>query len=350
MLTVAPDRILNLNHRASFLRRAESPSVLVIASKSGEVSIIEHAEHRIARLRLSTRKIDAISVHPTEALFAVTGGEGGALNILRFDGSTVASLNLPPLDHAVAAVAQTAYKGCIFTDDGKSLWCAAPLPNGKIDIQLRETEHWNVLATTEIEDPFGESFPWFDRGNGRGVTTLWLAAGQDGQQICWATATDCGYGCTTEPALRNTSVPDIAPNGRELLVVEDSGLLTRYDFPPKAALGHCECPGSPDEVFVDLVRYIDDWHAVAKTNNGRLFLIDAQSMLVRDEISIRGHEPQPVEVYYPTLHDDRTLCTDISHFERLGDVLAVVYRRDSRIGLEGWTDSVALLPLNTLLR
>lgn len=350
MITIAPDQTLDLAHGASYLLSAESPSAFLVASREGDISILTSAVRDVARLRLSSKNIDDISVHPTAGLIAVTGDKSGALHILRFDGTIVASLTPPRSDGNGAFGAQAAYESCIFAENGSKLWCAAPQLNGMIAVQLRETNDWSILATTEIEDPFGESSTLFDRGNGRGVTTLWLAAGQDGQQVYWAAFADGQYRCTLEPMLRDTPPPDFSPDGRELLVVEGAGTLARYDFPPQRMLGSCESPEGYDDAFAERVRYLDSRHAIVRTNNGRIFLIDVQAMQVRDEIAILGHEPRPVEEVYPTLRGDRSLCTDIAYFERLGDMLAVVYRRDFGTGLEERRNGVAFVPVKALIR
>jgi hypothetical protein len=72
-------------------------------------------------------------------------------------------------------------------------------------------------------------------------------------------------------------------------------------------------------------------------------------MQVLDEIVIESHEPRTIERYYPTLVGDTQLCTDISFFQRVGDIIVFVHRLDGGSGLQEWRDGLLCFPVSSVL-
>jgi hypothetical protein len=66
----------------------------------------------------------------------------------------------------------------------------------------------------------------------------------------------------------------------------------------------------------DLVYYVDAHYALLQSNNGRLYLVDLETMTIEDEIRLHGHEPKPISELYPNLKGDRGLGSDLSFFLR----------------------------------
>ncbi len=275
-------------------------------------------------------------------MLAITGGEPGKLSILRSDGALTFETMPPACDDAMKA----SFDGCLFTDDGKFLWCSSPISTDEIEVQLRETEEWSVVAKTVIEDPFGQSSTSFHCAN-NDVTALWVAAGQDGQQVFWMAKDADWCGATVEPCLRDTVPPAFSPGGGEFLVIGDEGVLRRYEFPSRALVGTCESPDGESDVFADHVHYLDDRRALATTFNSRVFLVDVPNMRILDEIALAGHEPRPIEYYYPRLRGDTQLCTDISYSVGCGDTIVFVCRSDRGSGLKGWKDTLMFVSVES---
>ena len=347
MLPIAPTRSLTLDHRASYLCGAAARPLLAAASDDGDISIVKLDSGHSVRLRTGRRKINALSLHPSDPVLAIASGVLGTLGILSLDGSVLAELTPPSVDEAERNWVKSGFDGCLFTDDGDFLWCSAPISGGEIEIQLRETKEWSVVAKTAIDDPFEQSSTSFHRANGD-VAALWVAAGQDGQQIFWMAGGVGSCRDTVEPHLRDTAPPAFSPSGREFLVEDGGGALRRYDYPPRGLVGTCETAEAESDPFADWVRYLDDRQALAKTFNSRIFLIDVPNMRILDEIALAGHEPRPIEHYYPTLRGDMQLCTDISYFDLFGDTLVFVSRADRGSGLEGWKDTLMFVPVKSL--
>lgn len=346
MLSIKPIRSATLEHRALHLCGAAAQLLLAAASEEGEITVIRLGSGDSVRLRTG-RQINAMSLHPSEPVLAITGGDLGTLRVLGVDGSVVTEIPPPRVADSETKWIKPAFDGCLFTDDGQFLWCSAPLSGREIEIQLRETKGWSIVAKTIIQEPFRKSSTSFHRANGE-VTTLWAASGQEGQQVFWMTHGTDWCRATAEPCLRDTVPPAFSPGGREFLVVDDGRCLCRYEYPPRTPIGSCETPDGEDDPFAEWIHYLDDHRAIAKTFNSRILLADVPNMRILDEIALAGHEPRPIEHYYPTLRGDQQLCTDISYFVCCGDTLVFVCRADRGSGLKDWRDSLLFAPLETI--
>lgn len=347
MLSIAPTRSLTLEHRALFLCGAAARPLLAAASDDGDITVVHVDSGDSVRLRTGRRKINAISLHPSKPVLAVTSGEPGRIGILSVDGSVVAEVAPPRVDDGETNWITPAFDGCLFTSDGNALWCSAPISRGEVEIQLRETKAWSIVARTVIEDPFGQSSTSFHDANDD-VAALWVAAGQDGQQVYWMARRAEWCRATAEPCLRNTVPPVFSPRGGDFLVVDDDRRLCRYAYPPRGLIGSCEAPDGETDPFSEGIHYLDDRRAIANTFNSRIFLIDVPNMRILDEIALAGHEPRPIEHYHPTLRGDKQLCTDISYFARCNDTLVFVYRADRGAGLKGWKDTLMFVPVRSI--
>ncbi len=98
-----------------------------------------------------------------------------------------------------------------------------------------------------------------------------------------------------------------------------------------------------DNPFAESHVFFNERQALVGTNEQRIFVVDTVQMKIETEVSLEGHEPRPLGVYYPRLSKEGGLGTDISWFTRLGDVIFFVYHRDRNTGLEGWKDTLLWL-------
>jgi hypothetical protein len=69
MKLLKPAGRIDLDHRAEYLRGRPDGSVIVAASSKGYVSVVDLHKNEIHAQRPS-RKVNAISVHPTDPLLA----------------------------------------------------------------------------------------------------------------------------------------------------------------------------------------------------------------------------------------------------------------------------------------
>jgi hypothetical protein len=85
--------------------------------------------------------------------------------------------------------------------------------------------------------------------------------------------------------------------------------------------------------------YLDTSHALAGTNEHRIFLVNTNQMRLEEEIAVENHEPRPIGEYFPTLADEPGLCTDLGWFTRIGDVVVFFWERDGGKSAKAWKDS-----------
>jgi hypothetical protein len=60
-----------------------------------------------------------------------------------------------------------------------------------------------------------------------------------------------------------------------------------------------------DNPFAESLAYLNDRQALVSTNEQRIFVMDTRQMKIEAEVSLEGHEPQPISEYYPTLAKER---------------------------------------------
>jgi WD40 repeat protein len=336
-----PDGKIDLKHRAYFLRAAPQQSLVLAATEDGQLSIIDVTSGvKVSHALKLPSKIRAVSPHPSGQCVALVDGVSGSLTVQNLNGSRLVEIAAPQIaGHAPPYVKQQ-FDDCHFDETGEFLWLAASHDAEQCEIQLVETAKWSLVQRTLVGDPFGGSNCSFHRTGKVGLTSLWLAAGQDGQQVYWLNRVDNSFSCTLEPHLTDTIPPVFSPDGKHLLVVNDEGAICKYSFPKMRQIGSSLKLKSEDDSFAESLCYLNERHALATTREQRIFLVDTGAMTVAGEVSVEGHEPRPIGEYYPTLAEERGLGTDISYFERMGNVIVFVYRRDRGVGLDGWKDTL----------
>ncbi len=344
MLFLKPDGKVDLEHRAYFLRGAPHQSAVVAAAQDGQLSIINPALKTV-RLRRLSSKIRAVSPHPSNRRLAWVDGGSGVLTVQNVDGSRPLEIPAPQPHEGSPNRVQQGFAGCHFDDGGEFLWTVAPSDAGEVVVQLHEAETGAAIDRATVQDPFGGSSCSFHDTGRPGLVSLWLAAGQDGQQVYWLKRTRKGFSCTPEGQLTNTIPPVFSPSGRQVLVVNEANAICKFRFAAMRQVGLPLESGDEDNPFAESLAYLNDRQALASTNEHRLFVVDTVRMKVEEEVTLEGHEPRPIGEYYPRLAKEKGLATDISYFVRSGEVILFVYRRDRGTGLAGWKDTLLWLSL-----
>ena len=342
-----PRRTVDLDHRAFYLRCAPRQSLCVAASGEGAVTLVD-VDSGQAKSVAGLPKIRDICPHPTRHLLAVIDDAAGMLSVVGFDGSRQLEIGAPGPQKTVDEWLKPGFIGCFFDQAGNHLWTVARLAPETVEVQLRETERWSVVGSVTVEDPFEESDCSFYETNRADVSALWLAAGQNGQRVFWVRKLPDSLGVEPEPFLEDTTPPVFSPDGDEFLVVDGLWSVCRYPFPTDRKLGTCRSKWGEEDYFGESLCYLDDTTALVHTHHGRLFRIDLRAMRVRDELAVQGHEPRPVEEYYPRLIGDRTLCTDITSFARVGGAVLFTYNREKGANLAKWKDTLMFYELGLL--
>jgi len=359
MLFLSEAIAFELDHRAfCLLRGIPCPPLLVPAAEEGRLSLCRLTpEPSISQMSV-LGKIAAVCPHPSKPLLALIERGSGKLLLLGFDGLPVFEEAAPRLPEGSPAWMTGGYTDCQFDVSGTYLLCAANASEDHVEIQLRETDRWSVVSRAVVADPFGASLASFHSTARPDTCALWLAAGQDGQCVFWVMRDGGSLRATIEPCLKNTVPPVFSPSGDEFLSVDELGTaLQRYRYPPAELLGVCESPYGADDPFGTSLCYLDNSRALACSSNGRIAVVDTRSMRAVGELAIEGHEPRPTEEYYPRLAGDRSLRTDISYIERVGDYLIVVHPLhrprepgpDGRLKFEVWRDGMLCFPISCVL-
>ncbi len=345
MMFLKPQGKIDLEHRAYFeLRGAPFRSRVIAAAEDGQLSILSPDLEEVQVRRLPT-KVRAVSLHPSDQRLAWVDGKTGSLTVQDSHGSRLLEIAPPEVREMTPTWIERGFDDCFYSEDGQFLWTIAPLNSEDVVVQLHEAETGATIARAALKDPFGGSSCSFHPTRRPDLTSLWLAAGQDGQQVYWLKRTRGGFSCTLEAKLRNTIPPIFSPNGEQILVVNDLNAICKFQFPAMQQVASPLESGDEDDPFSTSLCYLTDRHALAGTNEQRIFLLDTVQMRVEAEVSVEGHEPRPIGEYYPSLAKERGLGTDISYFARLGDVIVFVYRRDGGMDLAGWKDSLLWLPI-----
>jgi hypothetical protein len=343
MMFLKPDAKIDLEHRAYHLLRGAPPrSVLVAAAEDGQLSVVS-PDLKEVRLRRLPSKIRAVCPHPAGQHLAWVDGKAGSLAVQDCHGSRLLEIAPPQVRETTPVRIGRGFDDCFYSEDGRFLWTVAPLNSEDVVVQVHEAETGVTVDRATLKDLFGGSSCSFHHTGRPGLTSLWLAAGQDGQQVYWLKRTRSGFSCTLEEQLSNTIPPVFSPSGKQVLAVNEEQAICKFDFPAMRQVGSPLESGDEDNPFATSLCYLNDRQALAGTNEQRIFAVNTARMQVEAEVSLEGHEPRPIGEYYPRLAKERGLGTDISYFERLGDVVVFVCRRDRGTGLAGWRDSLLWL-------
>jgi hypothetical protein len=338
-MLLKPSGKCDLDHRAYFLRGRAGRSAVVVASQEGHVSVFGSDLTPLHRRRLA-KKLRAVSPHPTEPLLAWTNGESGSLIVQNFAGDRVAEIRPPQWHNDASERTKQGIDDCFFDDSGKFLWIVGPTSDEGIELQLIDANDWTTVQKAAVEDPFGASSCSLHSTGKPGLVSLWIAAGQDGQQVHWLKRRGSKLSCELEDQLANTAPPVFSSDGSEFLVVNENNAICKYEFATMKRSGAALEAEDEDNPFAESLCYFDKRHALASTNEGRVFLVDTQRMKVVEEVEVEGHEPRPIGEYYPMLAKERGLGTDISWVTRLGNAVVFIFRRVRGTGLKSWKDSL----------
>jgi hypothetical protein len=128
--------------------------------------------------------------------------------------------------------------------------------------------------------PVRREFPVLPSDGTPGLLSLWLAAGQDGQQVYWLEKSQGGITCVPEPRLENNTPPVFSPSGKQVLVLDDSRAIRKYEFPGMRPLASPLESGDDDNPFAESMAYLDERRALIGSGEGRVFVLDTDSMAI----------------------------------------------------------------------
>ena len=339
MILLKPNSQIDLEHRAYFLRGSPGQSAVIAAAEDGRCSIVSSEFKEVQSYRQSST-LRAIAAHPVAPWLALVDKGSGWLVVKTISGDQLVKIPPPQVVGTAPNWVQQGFGDCFFDESGEFLWLAALRSAEECEISLIETGNWSVVDRVVIQDPFGGSSCSFHDTGRSGLIALWLAAGQDGQQVYWLNRKCNGFSCDLEPRLENTIPPIFSPSKEEFLIVREDGAICKYSWPTIVQTGPSLESPDEDNPFAESLVYLNEQQALAATNEGRVFLLDTARMTIEDEVAIEGHEPRQIGEYYPSLSHERGLGTDIAWFTKVGDLVIFIYRRVGGIDLHGWKDSL----------
>lgn len=337
-MLLKPHGTIDLEHRAFLIRGPATGSIAVAGMDDSRLTIIT-PDFETAKSFQFPATVKAISLHPSMPLLAWIDGESGLLKVQTLDGEAISDIAPPCLATGLSKCIGRSFADCRFDESGKFLWAVGPISDDEITLHLVDASDWSTVQTATIDDPFGESDCSLHGTANSSRIALWIAAGQDGQQVVWAMRRDSTFSCELADQLVNTTPPVFSPDGSSFVVLNDDSTICKYEFPAMKRIGPPLESEDEDNPFAESMCFLDQRHILASTGEGRVFVLDTEQMRIVEEVEIEGHEPRPIGEYYPSLAKERGLGTDITWFTRLGKAVVFVYRRDRGTGRAGWKDS-----------
>lgn len=272
MKSLKPDGRIDLEHRAYFLRGSTESSTIVAASEDGRVSLVDFGSNS-AMANRPTTKIRKISPHPKESPFAYAESKTGALHVRTLPGELIAELEPPSLSDDASRSMTQGFKDWHFDEGGDFLWLVAPVSDNECELSLVETKSWSVTQSVVLEDHFGQSSFSFHSKENPGHISLWVAGGQDGQEVYFLKRDVIGFSFNRIEKLANCLPPVFSHDGSELLTVTESKSICRYGFPSINLLGPPCISSDKNDPFAESLCYLDSRYALVGTCEQRIFLI-----------------------------------------------------------------------------
>lgn len=327
---VNASKTIDLFHRAFFLTSTPTGNVVIAASQEGRVSIINLDSETVETLKI--KSISGISIHPDGNSFASIDRNSGTLQLRSIKGALQSEIEAPEILPGRSLSVRKGLEACFISASGNSLLATAHVADDLIAVKLFHLQLVNnavkasLANTVEIEDPFIESSCFFCFA-GKNLFPLWIAAGQDGQQLCW-------FGIEGQQLIRlemlplqNTTPPVFSPNNDSFAVLDEDNNVCIWSLSLAKQIGFCKAVDEDDPFEVSMC-FVDETHLLASSEEARAFMIDTNSMSVLKKV------------------DD---CTDFNFFRPMGNSVAFVRRRDAGRGLKGWCDTVTIVENKALL-
>jgi WD40 repeat protein len=346
-MLLKPHGRCDLQHRAYHL--VGSRSAIVAASKDGQVSIFD-SEFSLRQTCRISKNPRAVAPHPTEQLLAWVNGDGGSLVVQNFAGDRIAEFSGPLLRQDASEWLKQGFIDCYFDDSGDFLWAAGPVSDDEIELQLIDVSTFSQAQKSIIADPFGTSSCLLRDAGDTALVTLWIAAGQDGQQVIWVRRHGDKFTHKLAEELVNTTPPVFSPDGSTFLVLNQDNAICKYEFSTMTPIGASLKSADESNPFAESMCFLDDRRVLASTGEGQILLLDVKQMRIVDEVVLEGHEPRLLGEYYPSLTNEQRFGTDIHWFTRLGKAIIFVYQRERErgIGADGWKDSLLWISADDL--
>ena len=258
-------------------------------------------------------EISCLTISPKGDLLAAIMAKGNHLAIVTAENQLVFKEQLPNPPN------ESGFEDCWFDADGLHFWCIKAIEGAEVEIQIRDTNSWQIQRKLLLEDPFGSSTFSFHPHPENQILAICAAEGQGLQQTYWLYDDGTRIHAVEVPCPHDAAPPEFYPGGSEFVTVHDCGRkISRFSFPECNLLGICEWPHA-DDGFGYYMCYLSDDRILVNTDEGLMYLIDINKMEISDQLILIGHEPRSCKELYPTLKDlKEQLCGDLHYFYRFG--------------------------------
>lgn len=275
-----------LDHGAHFLKGCSSDGTFIAGSNCGAISIIKDMNIK-AKFKVS-QGLSGLSVHSERELIAVVTDNGAKLRIYNFAGTLLYEYSSPD---------ESQIQECLFEPLSDNLLCV--FRHSEVEIELAslafegDNQRLEILKRSSIfiEDSLVDSVCCLDFHKDAERITLFLGAGQDGQQTYWISVVP-NIEAQLEPALTNSAMTAFSPSGNSFVVLDGDNRIVRFSFPVLKQLGVASNCGDEDDCFDIYYLYFDEETALVKTSNGRLVALNLTEMSVADAVVIMGLEQE----------------------------------------------------------
>lgn len=183
---------------------------------------------------------------------------------------------------------------CRFSVDPAHLWVTRRLDVETVAVELRDGRTLGVDLAKVVHDPFG-GYSYFDlfRHPDPRTTSIWVAAGQDGQCLAWAHVQGARLEGGFFPELEECTFADMAPDGSSFLVVVD-GEVRLYTYPQGELLKSIVWPDQDENEWTEYAFFAGPEHAITQSSANHMYVVDLRKARFGDEVVVAGHPPRRV--------------------------------------------------------
>lgn len=291
-------KTISLSHRNAFGVKGNSNGTSwLVASPDGTYSIF-NANGDVSRHTLR-QEIAGIDFLPQREIIALY---------------TNNKLTVQTVNGNIIFQKQGRYLESYFSEIGECLWTVLYMDGDTVLIEVLDTFNGSLIAAITIEDEYTDSAYSFSPGSHFRQMVLYMAAGQDGQSTLFVELEQNALSII-KLEIENTTPAVFNHRGDIFLQSEDEALLV-LNYPGRELLKTIPYPDDFGTCYY--LGFIDESRVVLAGYNIPS-VIDISNRQIRS-ILIKGHEPKPLNYYYPNLMDEDEK-TDIEGVDIFGSNL-----------------------------
>ena len=319
-MLISPKYEIQIDWSFSYINQPiNSEWATIVSGDRKKVSLVDRNLSPKYEYQFPADAISRLAISPKGDLLAAIMANGNHLEILTAENQLVFEEQLPNPPVEVSSLYNAnGFLDCWFDPDGLRFWCMKLIEMKEVEIQIRDTNSWQIQRKLRLKDHMDSRCFSFHPHPENQILAVWAASGQNGQQIYWLYDDGIKIHAVEVACLYDTAPPEFHPAGGEFVVNDCERKISRFSFPDCNLLGICEWswPDS-DDGFGYYMCYLSDDRILVNTDQGRMHIIDINKMEISDELILIGHEPRSCNELYPNLKDfEEGICGDLDYFYR----------------------------------